>query len=552
MNSCKVRVSAADSKAGLHVCSGLPTFVAAHSSQRECALPDNILQRQYIRFTMGTIRKQSAYSSIFIFIGFAVGALNILVLFPKLGLRTEFAITRAMGDISLTLVSLCTIGSLNVIYKFYPFYSSYIKQKENDLPLVTGLVCFAGYTIVLLCGLLFRDFIIRKLGKSPEFAQYFYTVYPFTFFMLFFTWLEAFGWSVRKTILTNFLRETAVRLITTLLILLCAYHFISSRQFINLYSFSYMVPALLLYFLLVKTGKWQINLVAFSSVTRRLKKRMISFGLFVFGAQFLNVLAKTNDTILIVGVRGLGELPIFIIANYLVTVMELPQRSLHAISVPVLAESWKNNDTARIDSLYKKSVSNLLVIALGMFGLILLNTQNLVSFLGETYNQIPTLVFIMGIAKVIDLGTGVNSLVIGTSNFWKFDFYTNVVYTLFSIPLNFLLIKYFGLYGLAFSYLISLTCYNTVRYIFIYKKFGFQPYTLSCLYAVLVSAAIYLLVYFIPRHSNVFIDIFLRSALFTGLFIPSMYWLKIAPDLNELAVSRFQKFLGFLKKDSTT
>jgi hypothetical protein len=31
-------------------------------------------------------------------------------------------------------------------------------------------------------------------------------------------------------------------------------------------------------------------------------------------------------------------------------------------------------------------------------------------------------VFILGIAKIIDAGTGVNSVIIATSTFWKFEF----------------------------------------------------------------------------------------------------------------------------------
>lgn len=498
--------------------------------------------------TMGTIRKQSAYSSVFIFIGFAIGALNILVLFPKLLVHHEFAITRAMVGISLTLATFCTLGSLNVIYKFYPFYHSYLKQKDNDLPFVTGIICLTGYIVVVILGIVFRDFIVRKLGKSPEFAPYFYTVYPFTFFLLLFTWLEAFGWSIRRTILTNFLREAAVRLLTTGLILLCAFHVISSGGFINLFSLSYLPSALILGFVLIKSGKWKFSIVPLSTVTRRLKKRMISFGLFVFGAQFLNILVKTNDTILILGLKGLAGIPIFETATYLITVMELPQRSLHAISVPVLAEAWKNNDMARIDSLYRKSVSNLLVIALGMFGLIFLNSYSLAEFLGKNYAIVPQLVFIMGLAKVIDLGTGVNSLVIGTSNYWKFDFYTNVIYTLLSIPLNVLLIKWLNLVGLAYSLLISLTIYNTVRYVFIYRTFGFQPYTFTCLLAVLISGGIYLAVYLVPHYSNIFVDVALRSLLFSGLFLPAMYYLKIVPDINDLARTRVTWLLNTIRR----
>ncbi len=492
---------------------------------------------------MGDIQKQSINSTIFTFAGFAIGALNLLVLFPKFLTQNELGLTRAMMDISITLTSLCTLGSITVIYKFYPFYKDYLEEKKNDLPMVTAAVCLTGYSLVIITGYLLRELIIRKLGKSPEFATYFYTVYLFTFFLLIFTWLEAFAWSTKKTVVANFLKETVVRLITTVLILLYGLHLVSIKSFINLFSLVYLVPAVALIVILARSGKWRFSFTSISSVTRRFKKRMVSFGLFVFGAQFLNVLSRTNDSILIIGLRGLADTGVFAIANYIIAVMEIPQRSLNAISVPILAEAWKSKDHRKINNIYTKSVSNLLVIGLGLFGLLFLNVHDIVVFLGKDYAQIKIIVFLMGIAKVLDLGTGINSFIIGTSNYWKFDFYTNVIYTIFSIPLNFFLIKYFGLTGLAISSLISLTIFNTIRFIFIYRKFGFQPYTSKSALALLLAGICYVLVYNIPQAGNIFVDATIRSLVFILIFVPPMYLFKIAPDLNAIFLSRMNKLL---------
>ncbi|MBC7884602.1 MAG: hypothetical protein H7X99_03960, partial [Saprospiraceae bacterium] len=404
---------------------------------------------------MGIIQKQSIRSSVFISLGFAIGAFNILLLFPRFLPPEYFGLTRAMLDIALTLSLLCTVGSLPVIYKFFPFYNHYLTKEKNDLPLITGIVCVAGFILVMFGGWVFKDFIIRKLGKSPELATYFYMIYPFTFFMLAFIWMESFSWGLKMTVISNFLRETAVRIIGTILILLYGFRFISLHVFIHLFSLMYLVPAIILLMVLVRTRRWKIAITWPSKVTRRLQRRMISFGLFIFGAQFLNLLAKTNDTFLVFGIEGLAQTGVFAIATYMTAIMEIPQRSLNSISTPVLSESWKNNDLKNIEHVYRKSVTNLLVIALGLFGLIYLNAYNLASFLGKEYAQIGIVIFIMGFAKVIELGTGINGIIIGTSNYWKFDFYTNVFYTIFSLPLNFFLIKSFGLPGLAVANLIS-------------------------------------------------------------------------------------------------
>ncbi len=502
---------------------------------------------------MGIIQKQSVRSSLFILIGFIIGAVNILVLFPRFFTQTEIGLTRAMIDISLTLSVLCTFGSLSAIYKFFPFYNDYAGPEKNDLPMLTAIVCCFGFLTTCLVGFFAKDFIIRKLGKSPEFAGYFYTVYPYTFFLLLFMWLEAFSWCLKKTSFTNFLRETTIRVLTTLLIILYAFKLIDLTQFIHLFSLLYLLPAIVLLITLIKSGKWRLNFIALSSVTKRLKKRMITFCLFLFGVQFLNVIARTNDTFLVIGLRGLADTGIFSIALYVAAAMEIPQRSITSISIPILAESWKNKDMNRIRSIYAKSVSNLLVIALGMFGLIWLNIHNLVSFLNhlaskgnEYYQIISPLVFIMGLSKVLDLATGVNGQIIGTSNYWRFDFYTNVFYTVLSVPLNFFLIQYFGLMGLAYSNLIALSLYNGSRFLFLRRKFGMQPYRLKHLYVLAITLALYFGIHSLPQLSNLYIDIFFRSIVFVVFFAPIVYISKITPDLTQIALDKIAFIKGKL------
>ncbi|MFN5986988.1 MAG: lipopolysaccharide biosynthesis protein, partial [Chitinophagaceae bacterium] len=208
------------------------------------------------------------------------------------------------------------------------------------------------------------------------------------------------------------------------MILLFGFHVINLDQFIALFSGIYLIPMLYLLYTLIKTKEWSFRTFEISSVTKRLKGKMISFALFVFAGQFFNLLARTNDTFMIVGLKGLSDASIFAIATYVSAILEIPQRSLTAISIPILAKSWKDKDFANIKHIYHKSVSNLLAVGLLLFGLIWLNIGNLVAFLnwishkqGGGYDALVNLAFIMGLAKLIDLATGVNAQIIGTSNF---------------------------------------------------------------------------------------------------------------------------------------
>lgn len=492
---------------------------------------------------MGIIQKQSIQSTIVIMFGFAIGAFNVIIFAPKVLTAEQLGLTRIIIDAGLTLATLCTLGCIPIIYKFFPFYKSYLKPRNNDLPFVTLLICLAGFIIMCTIGYLSKDVIVRKFSeRSPLFVTYSYLVYPFAFFLLLFTWLESFSWSFKKTVLSNILKETVSRIVFTILLLFLGFAVINTEQFIQLFSLLYFLPALILFLILRKISEFKI-VPKISSTTLRLKDKMFSFGLFVFGSQFLNLLSRTADTFILSSKssRGLVDAAVFTIATYVITLMEVPQRSITSISVPVLAESWKNKDMGSISNIYKKSVSNLLVIGLLMFCILWLNIHNLGAYLGEEYSGIESLVLFMGIGKLIDLGTGANSQIIGTSSYWKVDFITNVIYTLIALPLNYILIDRLGLMGAAYSMLISLSFFNAMRFGFLWIKFGLQPYSYKNLLAVIIAIVCAAIVYFIPKGLSIIVDTAVRSFSFLILFLPAIYFANVSEEINSL-------IRGFLKK----
>ena len=121
------------------------------------------------------------------------------------------------------------------------------------------------------------------------------------------------------------------------------------------------------------------------------------------------------------------------------------------------------------------------------------------------------------------------------------DFYTNVLLTLIAFPLNFFLIKYYGILGAAYSNLAALSIFNLVRYIFLLKKYKWQPYGLPHLKLILTSLIIFSGVYVIPFLYNFYIDAAFRSVLFAGLFVPAMLRMKISDEFNSSVESIMRK-----------
>ena len=182
---------------------------------------------------MGIIQKQSIQSTVVIMFGFAIGAFNMIILAPKVLTANELGLTRIITDAGLTLATMCTLGTMPIINKFFPFYKSYLKPEKNDLAFVTLLVCMTGFLIMCLLGFAAKDLITRKFSeRSPLFVEYSYLVYPFGFLMLIFIWLESFSWSLKKAVYSNALKETVTRIIFTILLVALTYHLIGLHSFL--------------------------------------------------------------------------------------------------------------------------------------------------------------------------------------------------------------------------------------------------------------------------------------------------------------------------------
>ncbi|MBX2931190.1 MAG: oligosaccharide flippase family protein [Chitinophagaceae bacterium] len=495
---------------------------------------------------MGIVRKQSIYSSIFIYIGFGIGALNVLLLFPRFFTPEEFGLTRLLLDIALLYATFSTFGSLPITLKFFPFYNAYLPPKKNDLSFLTITLCIIGCLLFIGFSIIFKDFIIRKYhARSPLFTAHYNLLYPLTISITIFYLLESYLWTLKKTITTNIAKELILRISVTVAIALYFLKIIDIEQFFTLFSLSYLPSILLLLWSIKKSNHFKI-VFSISSVTKRLWRKMFSFGFFIFSGNVLNVLSRIIDTIIIASqsANGLADAAIFIIPTYIVTLMDVPLRSITAISIPVISEAWKEKNKAKILMLYQKTSLNLLLIGLLIFGITYLSADNMVSFLGPTYTPVKEIMLILGIAKILDLGAGLNSQILLLSKYWKVDFITNMLFIVCAIPLNYFLIKSNGVIGAAYANLIALSFFNMIRFVYIWKLFKMQPFTQKTFLLLVLSAISFILVYCIPTISNIYIDSIVRSVLFVSLFSFCIVKFKISEDISEMLITVKNKYFS--------
>jgi O-antigen/teichoic acid export membrane protein len=277
---------------------------------------------------------------------------------------------------------------------------------------------------------------------------------------------------------------------------------------------------------------------------------MIKFGGAYFLSAVFNIIARTNDTLIIASqsTGGLIDAAIFTIATYLITIMDVPQRSLVGAAVPQIAEAWKDHDLKKLDRLYKKTALNLLIIGLAIMGVVLINIPILLKFLGPTYIAVPQILIILGISKLIDLGTGLNSQILQLSKHWKIDLFTNIFFVIVSVFLNYILTKRFGIIGTAYGGLIAIIAFNLTRFIYIKNIYKLQPFTWNNLITLAVSAILYIGIDNIPIDVNIWANAIIKTSFFISLFSLFIIKFNISNDLTEL-VSLAMSKLNTTKKE---
>jgi O-antigen/teichoic acid export membrane protein len=485
---------------------------------------------------MSQIRKQSIISTVFVYSGFLIGFINTY-LFTRQGspfTPSQYGLTGIFIAVGNLMFAFANLGMISTVYKFYPYYNDNLPKKKNDLLTWALVVSVTGFFFVILAGIIFKDLVIRKFGtNSPEFIQYYFWVFPFGFSLLLFSILEVFAWNIRKSIFTTFLREVAFRALTTVLIFLLSFKLISGFDtFIKLYAFTYGIVAASLLCYLVWKKELQLTFTV-SRVTKKFYKKIISLASLIYFGGTILMIAQFIDTLVIMSILGTRAAGIFALGSVVAGLVQAPQRGAVAASIPILSKAWKDKDYDKINLIYQRSGINLLIASLGIFLVIWLNYADAVKTFGlkPDYLQSQWLFFFLGMARVIDLGTGVNAQIIGTSVFWRFELLSGIVLFLLITPLSYFLVKQLGIVGAGYSNIISFTVYNIIRIIFLHKKFNMHPFSKKTLYSIFVAAVCFITCYYTFQRFHGFFAILLKGSVFTALYAGAIIYFDLSPDV---------------------
>lgn len=483
---------------------------------------------------MGIIRKQSIQTSVLSYLGVGLGYINVVLLFPAFFAPEEFGLTRILGAIIGITSQFALFGLTNGIIRFFPRFK---EGDEDRLHGLLGLSLLIG-TIGVLAAMFFLwagdDFIIDHYADRSELiSRFYFLLFPYLAFEVLYQILASFSRGLLKAVINVFFREVFLRVCTTLLIVLFHFQVIDFSAFMVLYVSQYAVMAFGLALYIIAIGKFKLGL-DMDFLTPELKREMLKYSSFTLLSNVGSYVLVSIDLLMVGSMIGLQYTAYYAVAFYIAALLNIPRTAINSISVPVISEAWKSNDTATIQDIYAKSSINQLLAGTLLFIGLWANEASLFSMLPTEYAEGKWVLFFILLARLIDVGFGINDGIIATSKAYTFETYSNIILIILTVGLNLVFIPLYGIMGAAMATALSLALFNLGRYFFLKIKFGFNPFTWRTTVILMIGAVVYGISCLLPQQNHFMVDLLLRSTIITALYVPAVLALKLSPEATDL------------------
>ena len=482
---------------------------------------------------MGVVKKQSIQNTIIQYIGIALGYFNSVILFTNILDTEQYGLTRVLMAIGTLYVNFSSLGAPKILIRFFPYFRT-DDNKHKGLLIFSSIMCLIGFVFATILYLSLKGFITEQYAAKTElFTENYYYVVLLAFLMLYTNIMENYMIARKSTVLPYFLKSIFLRVVWIVEVLLYHYRYIDFDTFIFLFVITYFLNFIIMFMHQVINGHIKFSW-DFLQIRKRVSKVLVNYGLFSIVTGISNLIVNRIDIIMITFLIGLSATGVYSIAFYISTVILVPSTAIYRISMPVVAEQWRNKNLKEMLLLYQKSSINQLLIGGFTFLCIWLNIDDLFKVLKPEYAEGKWVVFILSMSVLFNMGMGINNVIVMITKYFRYDTYASIALGIVTITTNLIFIPIMGLEGAAIATLISVVSYQLYKFILIIVKFQMQPFTIKTVWAILIIPVTYYLISVAPEIS----DFYVIRVIFKCLFVLIAFAifnrvLDISPDINE-------------------
>ena len=482
---------------------------------------------------MGIVQNQASRVAVVSFLGVFIGALNSLFFFPYILGADRHGLVILILSIATVFSQFAHFGVPNTIIRFSPFLrerKKFIYRLAIQIPLIS-MVFFS------LLFFLFGDWFFESyIDNNTLFNQYKYSLSPLVISLVFFEVMLSISRSELKTVFPSILRELFLRMMTLFCLCTFYYGWLDFPSFIIAWLFIYFVNVVILTFYLINSSNFKFEFGFPLFPDKLIAKKMQLYGLVTLLTSSSAILVNRIDILMLGYFLELENIAFYSVAFFMATLIHIPARSILQIVKPIIAKSWVEQDFKEISSLYKKSALIQMFFGILLFIGIWMSLEDFLIYVPEKYRGIEWVFFYLGLAKLIDVSSGVNGAILATSEKYLFDLYTNIFLIIITVTMNIIFIPFYGITGAAIATTISIFIHNVIKLIAVYHFFKIHPFQLSSFKLLFIG----LLTIFILNQisfdfiSLIWLKVLIRSLVISLVYVVPVIYFNISEDLNEI------------------
>lgn len=476
---------------------------------------------------MGIVLNQSLKNTIITYIGFGIGGISTLFLFPPILGKTFYGLSNYILSCANVIMPLFAIGMQNTLVKFYSQCKT--EKERNEFLSFTVLFPILLIVLIMLIGLFFYDEISFFVTKKNPIVKDFIWLIPFigicmAYFEIFYAWARVHMHSV----FGNFIKEVGLRLFSLIALLGIYFKWITVVDFIYLTAGIYFVA-----FLVTMFYAFRIKKPVFQFTIPHNVKGILEYTSYIILSGSVANLLLDGDKIMLNQYMEIGNIAFYSVATYIALVISVPSRAMHQIVYPITAKLMHENKHDQLNDLYKKTSINLQIVGGFVMLCIFVNINQLYEMMPKEYGGGIMVVFMIGISKYFDLILGNNNAIIFNSKYYRAVLFLGVGLVVLTVILNMIFIPLYGIIGSAFATLLSITCYSVAKLLFVVKRMNLYPFTKETLHSIGITLVVFLLFYFWRFPTNPIIAIGLKSILVTIVYVYINYKFVVSPEINQ-------------------
>ena len=497
---------------------------------------------------MGIVARQSIKGTLATYLGVAVGIVTTFFIQTKALTPDEIGLIDVLLQCSLLFAGIAQLGTNSSAMRYYPFFKD-DAHRDHGFFGWTLLVPLVGFAIFLVVFLLCKNAIVAYFSSdSTAFGEYVYFVIPLAFFMLYISVFETNSNLLLRISVPKFIREVGLRVMTLAVYVMYFYKVLDFRGVVIALCVFYGLATLvnIVYLLSLQRVSFKIEK---GFLKHELKRDFLFYTLFMITAALAGNVMPMLSKFFVAGEVSFHLAGVFTIATNIAAVVEMPYRSLGAISRPHISDAMAKQDVGLADDLCKNVALHQYIAGTFVFFVIWTNIDLLFDLLpnGDLYRVGKWAVLLLCLGRLVYSTLAVVTTVLSYSRYYYYSLIFTVLLTLMSFFMNWYFVPRWDINGGALAYTLSYAVYFVLLLAFVRWKVGVLPLTRKMLTVSVVVLAMFGLNWLWMRSITpwfagllakpvygLLIDGALKTVVFLVLGLMTVYKLKVSSSVNDL------------------